>query len=48
MAAPNLEAKNTIRANSSVCHLLWVAEKEKLVPMQTNLERSKHRKGRIR
>jgi len=46
MAAPNFEAKNTITANSSVCHLLWVAEK--LVPTQTNLERSKRKKGRIR
>lgn len=33
-------------ANPSVCNL-WVAEKEKLVPMQTNLERSKHKQGRI-
>lgn len=39
-AASNFDAKNTITANSSVCHLLWVAEKENLVPMQTNLETS--------
>lgn len=39
MTAQTFEAKNTITANSSVWHLLWVAEK--LFPMQTNLERWK-------
>lgn len=34
MTAPKFQAINIITANSSVCHLLWLAEKEKLITKQ--------------